>query len=57
MKCPYGVVTSVNGFYGYVTPVWCEWEVEFYENELVLAEDVWDVKRQRKNIEIKEVNI
>jgi hypothetical protein len=31
-----GVVTSINGYYILVRPMWCRWEVELYPTEIEL---------------------
>lgn len=53
INCPYGVVTSVDGFLVYVRPVWHRWIMELYQNEVVLAENIWDTEKQRPNIVIR----
>ena len=29
-----GVITSIDGGYIYVRPMWCKWVTELYENEV-----------------------
>jgi hypothetical protein len=33
-----GTVTNVNGYLILVRPMWCNWEVELYPNEVELIE-------------------
>ena len=57
IKCPYGIVTAVDGFLVYVRPVWHRWIMELYQNEVVPAELIWDTKKQKSNIIIKSKGV
>ena len=55
IRCPYGRVVRTDGFLVYVRPVWHRWIMELYQNEVTLAELIWDTKKQKPNIKISKV--
>lgn len=51
---PYGIVNHQNGAYVYVTPVWCDYEVELYDNEIRRAKPVFTTYEKEREKQRKQ---